>query len=111
MFDLQVAAYQADITRVITFMLGRELNGTVYPNSGVPDGHHNLTHHRNDPVKVAKVEKINAYHVEVVQRVLPREAARDAGRRRLAARSHAARSTAAASATATSTITRTCRWC
>jgi len=65
MFDLQVAAYQADITRVITFMLGRELNGTVYPNSGVPDGHHNLTHHRYDPVKVAKVEKINAYHVKL----------------------------------------------
>jgi hypothetical protein len=65
MFDLQVAAYQGDITRVITFMLGRELNGTVYPNSGVPDGHHNLTHHRDDAVKVAKVEKINAYHVKL----------------------------------------------
>jgi hypothetical protein len=65
MFDLQVAAYQADVTRVITFMLGRELNGTVYPGSGVPDGHHNLTHHRYDPVKVAKVEKINAYHVKL----------------------------------------------
>jgi uncharacterized protein DUF1552 len=65
MFDMQVAAYQTDITRVITFMLGRELNGTVYPNSGVPDGHHNLTHHRYDPVKVAKVEKINAYHLKL----------------------------------------------
>ena len=65
MFDLQIAAYQTDITRVITFMLGRELNGTVYPNSGVPDGHHNLTHHRYDPVKVAKVEKINAYHLQL----------------------------------------------
>jgi hypothetical protein len=65
MFDLQIAAYQTDITRVITFMLGRELNGTVYPNSGVPDGHHNLTHHRYDPVKVAKVEKINAYHIKL----------------------------------------------
>jgi len=65
MFDLQVAAYQADVTRVITFMLGRELNGTVYPGSGVPDGHHNLTHHRNDPLKVAKVEKINTYHVKL----------------------------------------------
>jgi len=65
MFDLQVAAYQTDITRVITFMLGRELNGTVYPNSGVPDGHHNLTHHRYDSVKVAKVEKINAYHIKL----------------------------------------------
>jgi hypothetical protein len=63
MFDIQVAAYQADVTRVISFMLGRELNGTVYPNSGVPDGHHNITHHRYDPVKVAKVEKINAYHM------------------------------------------------
>jgi hypothetical protein len=65
MFDLQVAAYQADITRVITFMLGRELTGAVYPNCGVPDGHHNLTHHRYDPVKVAKVEKINTYHVKL----------------------------------------------
>lgn len=65
MFDLQVAAYQADITRVISFMLGRELNGTVYPGSGVPDGHHNLTHHRYDPVKVAKVEKINTYHIDL----------------------------------------------
>jgi hypothetical protein len=65
MFDLQVAAYQADVTRVITFMLGRELNGTVYPGSGVPDGHHNLTHHRYEAVKVGKVEKINAYHVKV----------------------------------------------
>jgi hypothetical protein len=65
MFDLQIAAYQTDVTRVISFMLGRELNGTVYPNSGVPDGHHNLTHHRYDPVKVAKVERINAYHMKV----------------------------------------------
>jgi hypothetical protein len=65
MFDLQVAAYQADMTRVITFMLGRELNGTVYPGSGVADGHHNLTHHRYDPVKVAKVEKINTYHINL----------------------------------------------
>jgi hypothetical protein len=65
MFDLQVAAYQADITRVITFMLGRELNATVYPGSGVPDGHHNLTHHRYDPVRVAKVEKINTYHMKL----------------------------------------------
>jgi len=63
MFDLQVAAYQADITRVTTFMLGRELNATVYPKIGVGDGHHGLTHHRYDPVKMAKVAKINAYHV------------------------------------------------
>jgi hypothetical protein len=63
MFDLQVAAYQADITRVTTFMLGRELNATVYPKIGVPDGHHGITHHRYDPVKMAKVAKINAYHM------------------------------------------------
>jgi hypothetical protein len=65
MFDLQVTAYQSDLTRVITFMLGRELNATVYPGSGVPDGHHNLTHHRYDPVKMAKVEKINTYHMKL----------------------------------------------
>ena len=86
MFDLQVLAYQADLTRVITFMIGRELSGATYPEIGVPDAHHPLSHHQNDPEKIAKLAKINAYHVTAV-RVLPREAAVDARRRRLAARS------------------------
>jgi hypothetical protein len=63
MCDLQVLAYQADLTRVITFMLGREFSGVTYPQIGVPDAHHPVTHHQQEPEKVAKVAKINAYHV------------------------------------------------
>jgi Protein of unknown function (DUF1552) len=63
MCDLQVLAYQADLTRVITLMLGREFSGVTYPQIGVPDAHHPITHHQQEPEKVAKVAKINAYHV------------------------------------------------
>jgi len=63
MCDLQVLAYQTDLTRVITLMLGREFSGVTYPQVGVPDAHHPITHHAGQPEKIAKVEKINAYHV------------------------------------------------
>ena len=63
MCDLQVLAYQTDLTRVITLMLGREFSGFTYPQVGVPDAHHPITHHAGQPEKIAKVEKINAYHV------------------------------------------------
>jgi hypothetical protein len=63
MCDLQVLAYQADLTRVITFMLGREFSGVTYPQIGVPDAHHPITHHQREPEKIVKVAKINAYHV------------------------------------------------
>jgi len=63
MVDLQVLAYQADLTRVITFMLGREFSGVTYPQIGVPDAHHPITHHQQEPEKIVKVAKINAYHV------------------------------------------------
>jgi len=63
MCDLQVLAYQADLTRVITFMLGREFSGVTYPQIGVPDAHHPITHHQQEPEKIAKVAKINAYQV------------------------------------------------
>jgi hypothetical protein len=63
MCDLQVLAYQADLTRVVTFMLGREFSGVTYPQIGVPDAHHPITHHQQEPEKIAKVAKINAYHV------------------------------------------------
>jgi hypothetical protein len=63
MCDLQVLAYQCDLTRVITLMLGREFSGVTYPQVGVPDAHHPVTHHAGQPEKIAKVEKINAYHV------------------------------------------------
>ena len=63
MCDLQVLAYQADLTRVVTFMLGREFSGVTFPQIGVPDAHHPITHHQQEPEKIAKVAKINAYHV------------------------------------------------
>jgi hypothetical protein len=63
MCDLQVLAYQCDLTRVITLMLGREFSGVTYPQVGVPDAHHPITHHAGEAEKIAKVEKINAYHV------------------------------------------------
>jgi Protein of unknown function (DUF1552) len=63
MCDLQVLAYQSDLTRVVTLMLGREFSGVTYPQIGVPDAHHPITHHQQEQEKIAKVAKINAYHV------------------------------------------------
>jgi hypothetical protein len=65
LFDLQVLAFQTDLTRVITFMLAREQGGTVYPESGVAEAHHPLSHHQNDPLKIALMSKINRYHVKL----------------------------------------------
>ena len=62
MFDLQVLAYQSDLTRVITFMMGREISGRTYPEIGVNEAHHPISHHQNDPVKIATVAKINTFH-------------------------------------------------
>ena len=63
MFDLQVLALQGDVTRVITFQLARETSTRTYPEIGVPDPHHPLSHHANSPEKLEKLAKINAYHV------------------------------------------------
>lgn len=63
MFDLVALAYQTDLTRVFTFMLGRELNGRVYPELGISESHHALSHHQNNPAKLALLAKINAHHV------------------------------------------------
>jgi hypothetical protein len=65
MFDLQVLALQGDVTRVITFQLARETSNRTYTEIGVPDPHHPLTHHGNDPDKVARMAKINAFHVSL----------------------------------------------
>lgn len=65
MFDLQVLAFQGDVTRVITFQLARETSNRTYPEIGVPEAHHPLTHHGNDPAKIAKVAKINKFHVSL----------------------------------------------
>jgi len=70
MLDLQVLAFQCDLTRVITFMVGREHSGMTYPQIGVPDAHHPISHHQQEPEKVAKVAKINAYHVQMFARLL-----------------------------------------
>jgi hypothetical protein len=65
MFDLQVLALQSDVTRVITFQLARETSTRTYPEIGVPDPHHPLTHNGGDPEKLAKVALINAFHVSL----------------------------------------------
>jgi hypothetical protein len=70
MFDLQVLAFRCDLTRVITLMVGHEHSGMTYPQIGVPDAHHPISHHQQEPEKVAKVAKINAYHVQMFARFL-----------------------------------------
>ena len=65
MFDLQLVAYQADLTRVIVFMVGRELSGRTYPEIGVPDAHHPLSHHEDLTARVELLSKINTYHTQV----------------------------------------------
>jgi len=70
LYDLQVLAYQCDLTRVITFMYGREQSARTYPQIGVPDPHHQLSHHANDPEKLEKCTKIQIYHVEMFTKYL-----------------------------------------
>jgi hypothetical protein len=65
MFDLQVLAWQGDVTRVITFQLARETSNRTYPEVGVPDPHHPLSHHGNDPAKIARMAKVNTFHVSL----------------------------------------------
>jgi hypothetical protein len=72
MFDLQVLAMQGDVTRVITFQLARETSNRTYPEIGVPDPHHPLTHHGNDPEKIARMAKINQFHVSLFAYFLER---------------------------------------
>jgi hypothetical protein len=63
MFDLQVLAFQADITRVITFLIGRELSNRTYPAIDINEAHHSVSHHQNKAEQIAKLVKINTYHV------------------------------------------------
>src|ERR1043165_5330795 len=65
MFDLQVLALQGDVTRVITLQLARETSNPTYPEIGVPDPHHPLSHHGNDPAKIERMAKINQFHVSL----------------------------------------------
>jgi hypothetical protein len=65
MFDLQVLAFQGDVTRVIAFQLARETSNRTYPEIGVPDPHHPLSHHGNDPAKIERMSRINRFHVSL----------------------------------------------
>ncbi len=66
MFDLQALAYRADITRVFSMIMSRELSPRTFPNIGVPEQHHAVSHHRNDPELIAKKAKIDTYQVELL---------------------------------------------
>jgi hypothetical protein len=70
LYDLQLLAYQSDLTRVITFMYGREQTGRPYPQIGIPEPHHSLTHHQNDPAKMEKCTAIQKYHVSLFAKYL-----------------------------------------
>ena len=70
MYDLLLLAYQGDVTRVFTFMSDRELSQRTYPQIGVSEQHHTVSHHGNDPANIAKVVKINTYHVELFAKFL-----------------------------------------
>jgi hypothetical protein len=65
MFELQMLAFQGDITRITTFQLARETSNRVYPETGVTDPHHPLSHHGNDAAKIERMSKINAFHVSL----------------------------------------------
>lgn len=70
MFDLQALAFKADVTRVATMMYSRDLSAAVYPLSGVADAYHGLSHHQDDPTRMARYSKINEYHVAVTTYLL-----------------------------------------
>ena len=94
MYDLLALAYQANITRVSPSWSSREVSNRTYPQVGVTDGHHAISHHQNRAEKMEKNVRIQTFNVGLFKR-LPRPAEEHAGRRRLAARSHRCCSTAA----------------
>ena len=75
MFDLQVLAYQADLSRVITFMLSREASQQTFSHIGVPEAHHGLSHHGDSPQMLEKLAKIDTYHVGLLAYYLEKLAA------------------------------------
>lgn len=74
MFDLMYLAFRADLTRVVTFQIGRELSLRSYPEIGVPDAHHAISHHGHRPEKIAACAKINAYHMQLFSHFVARMA-------------------------------------
>ena len=75
MFDLKLLALQSDLTRVVSFMISKEQSPRPYPQIGVPEAHHPLSHHNNIPELVAKMSKINRYHAELFGKYVARLAA------------------------------------
>jgi Protein of unknown function (DUF1552) len=72
MFDLLALAYQADLTRVFTFMMAREFSQRTYPQIGVPEPHHTISHHGNNPERIAEHAKVNTYHAALFAKFLAR---------------------------------------
>ena len=72
MLDLQLLAFQSDLTRVISFMIGKEQSARPYPQIGVPEAHHPLSHHNDIPELIAQMSKINRYHTQLFSQYLAR---------------------------------------
>jgi hypothetical protein len=72
MLDLQLLAFQSDLTRVITFMIGKEQSARPYPQIGVPEAHHPLSHHNDVPGIIEHMSKINRYHMELFSKYVTR---------------------------------------
>jgi hypothetical protein len=75
MFDLQVLAFQSDMTRISSMIMARELSGLSYANVGVPEGHHAISHHRDDPDLIEKKSRIDTYHVQLFAEFIEKLAA------------------------------------
>ena len=79
MFDMLWLAYRSDVTRVFTFALGRELSNRTYPQIGVPESHHGVSHHQNDPAKLAKLVTLQTHHAQLTASFLERLKATEDG--------------------------------
>jgi len=72
MFDLQLLAFQSDLTRVVSFMISKEQSARPYPQIGIPEAHHPLSHHGDDPALIERMSKINTYHTELFAKYVER---------------------------------------
>jgi hypothetical protein len=72
MYEVMALAFQADATRISTFMIGQEGSNRPYPQAEVRDGHHDISHHKNDPARIAKISRVNQYHMGLFAKFLDR---------------------------------------
>ena len=84
MFDLMAMAFQADITRISTFMMAREVSYRTFPMLGISEGFHPASHHQNNPARLEKLTKINTYHVGLMAYFLEKLKATSGWRRQAA---------------------------